>query len=290
MTEPNAEHLIKTRQLILAELTRRNIPADLITEGSVQLISIGDGRSFSVNALAEHLMQVHPEDHEKVMAEQVEAMLLSFGQPNLGDLSEEQLLAQVRTRLIHAKEGFSYGRAFGEELIQVLCIDYPETLMLLDDEAIKGLPVPVDILFEAGQANTDAEEIGGVGQIDGGIYLIEAEHPYMAAKAGNIMGLMESVLGLRPAGVVFALLSRNALLFAIPQPPSPLDAVIGVAQTMIGVLNSPSFNPPGGILSGLTYFYSEESGLETFARSSMMDGQPSMVVTPSETFDRLYGD
>lgn len=290
MKEPSAEFVAKARQLILAELARRSVPADIEAGECGEEIFIGQGTAIAVHSFALRLIQTDPDTWEEMAHNLVESVLASLSNPSLAELGEEGILAQIRTRLIPPQEGFAYARPFGENLIQVLCLDFPTTAVVMHDGQVGELPIPLDTLFAVGQANTDAEAIHGIQELDEGVYCIEEDNFYIAAKAGNMGGLMESILGYRPPGVVFGLPRRDLVIFAVPEPDQQ-DAILAiqkVAVIMGGLSTNPDLIPPGELLSELTYFYSPDAGVETIARTAEVDGKPALVVTPSKAFERVY--
>ena len=168
------------------------------------------------------------------------------------DLSDDDFLAQVRTRLqpLNTSEMLSvnYARPVFDGLVAELSRDLPTTVVTVGDDDVAGRDI--DLLYRVGQQHTDAEP-ATVDQLDHQVYAVTGASFFIASKALNIPHLITTVLGgTAPLGVVFSVPHRS-LLFLHAVGATTTAATGWIASVTVGQTQ----NPPGGIVSCDTYFW-----------------------------------
>ncbi len=100
-------------------------------------------------------------------------------------LAEGELRARLRTRLI-ADVGLavdlSYGRRFAPGVVEMLCVDHPQTVATLGVNVLAKLSLSLDELFEQGRKNTDAEPIDERLQVDGDVWALAGDSLFIASR------------------------------------------------------------------------------------------------------------
>ncbi|AKK04384.1 hypothetical protein CMUST_00125 [Corynebacterium mustelae] len=205
--------------------------------------------------------------------------------------TEAEILRSIRTRLIpldvNDTERFSYARKFPAGILQILCEDTPEAVKLLTAENVAELNIPLEKLYEVGQANTDAEPISRIVDVDDTVRVIEGESFFIAAKAGNMRALVDSVIGPAPHGVVFGIPNRGTIVFALPHTLHPADALIGVTQTMDSIARNPEVYHPGGLISSAAFYWSPDDTIDVVGcRRKKDNGEETLSIVPSEAYEK----
>ncbi|ODR21979.1 hypothetical protein [Mycolicibacterium porcinum] len=172
--------------------------------------------------------------------------------PPMSELSDAEFLAQMRTRLITPDTSgdlsMDYARPAFDGLVAELRRDLPTTVQTVSDSDIDGRDI--DLLFEIGQRNTDAEP-AEVETLDHEVFALSGESLFIASKALNMPRLIETVLGgVAPLGVLFSVPHRG-LLFLHRVGTSTLEAAPWIASATVGAAD----NPLGGVVSYDTYFW-----------------------------------
>ncbi|MDO5099906.1 MAG: hypothetical protein Q4D85_14305 [Corynebacterium sp.] len=206
--------------------------------------------------------------------------------------SEAEILRSIRTRLIpldvNDTERFSYARKFPAGILQILCEDTPEAVKLLTAENVAELNIPIEKLYEVGQANTDAEPISRIVDVDDTVRVIEGDSFFIAAKAGNMRALVESAIGPAPHGVVFGIPNRGTIVFALPHTRHPADALIGVTQTMDSIARNPEVYHPGGLISSAAFYWSPDDTIDVVGcRRKKDNGEEALSIVPSEAYEKF---
>lgn len=117
--------------------------------------------------------------------------------------TEAELRSSIRTRITVADEGRTYAREFASGLYIALAIDGVTSVQLLSDASVAKSLIDIDELYRLGQANTDAEAVDEVFQLDDDVNGITGESFFIASKVANFPALLD-IIGPAPHGVAFA--------------------------------------------------------------------------------------
>lgn len=178
--------------------------------------------------------------------------------PDAEELSEPDLLTEVRTRLQPVEVGadpqlsMTYARRFSDDLVTHLCRDLPTTVETLTDSSLQGRDL--DLLYQAGQRNTDAEPYATQQiPVDGtpGITALVGDSFFIATKALNMRRIIATELGEAEHGVVFSVPHRHLLMV---HPVTNLKSTLAVKE-MVGYTLGQVAEAPGGNISPHTYFW-----------------------------------
>ncbi len=153
------------------------------------------------------------------------------------ELSREQLLAQIRTRVLAVDaltmggiDMSGYARPVADDLAVVLCVDFPETVTYVSgaDAARLG---DLDELFRAGQANTDDEPIDQIEHVaEHGVTIVDGTSVFTSSKVLNMPALLERMdVADAPHGVVFAVPDRGIVVLHVIADLSSVEAIGRVA-------------------------------------------------------------
>ena len=203
--------------------------------------------------------------------------------------NDDELLARLRTRLLRPAEDQSYAREFADGLVVALATDGAATVQNHTDQSVMSLAdrvsMSIDDLFAIGQANTDAEPVDEVSEIEGDVRLLTGESFFIAAKVANFPALLD-LIGPAPHGVAFAPLNRHLVLYTVlPGTVSSVGQVMALANCVAGVLEDDEFDHPGGLLTDTTYYWAPDGRVEYLARLSMLiDDKPTITVLPGPAF------
>lgn len=205
---------------------------------------------------------------------------------NLREPSEDELRASIRTRLVRPDEVRTYAREFVDGLVVALAVDGATSVQLHTDKSLTKSPVAVDELYRLGQANTDAEPVEEVFQIEDDIYGITGDSFFIASKAANFPALLGTI-GPAPLGVAFAPLNRSLVLYTIIKGAGAewMGPVMALAQRVDSLVKDDEFEHPGGLLSDTIFYWAPDGRVEYLARQSMLvDGEPTITVLPGPAF------
>ncbi|MGW8431654.1 hypothetical protein ACWGJ9_11225 [Curtobacterium citreum] len=171
-------------------------------------------------------------------------------------LTADDVRTRVRTQLLrtdHAdrfaeRHTFDYARPLSDGLMVGLCLDFPDDVVTITDEALNGLPLGEEELFAFGQLNTDKEPVDERREVMPGLYLVAGESFFVAAKAANFPGVLGSV----PYGVLFTVPQRHLLLALPVTGEQTLPMVQHLLGATVQVITGAQV--PGGVLSPDVHF------------------------------------
>ncbi|MDR0593238.1 MAG: hypothetical protein LBG60_08305 [Bifidobacteriaceae bacterium] len=208
-------------QAVLEALADHGLPARLGHDGEQDVVELADGTRFGLRSLYQVAGQADRAQW-RGLAERWAVMTLAAPlrtEPTA--MSADELRRHVRTRLISSMHGgldpYPYARRTFPLVGQILCVDYPETVVKVDADMAGRLALPTAELFGRGQANTDAEPFEEHAALDdeGGIWEIAGDSLFIASKAANWGALVPGVTGPAPHGLIFSLPRSTALIYQV---------------------------------------------------------------------------
>lgn len=242
------------RELVISELQRRGMtvrPAPGDAPGDDRL-AIDTGAVMWLSNMHMRCRGVPVEELPDAVRFEVDNFLAGLDAPPMSELSDDEFFAQMRTRLItpdtSGELSVDYARPAFNGLVAELRRDLPTTVQTVSDSDIAGRDI--DLLYEIGQRNTDAEPVE-IEALDHEIFALTGESLFVASKALNMPRLIETVLeGIAPLGVLFSVPHRSAL-FLHRVGASTVDAAPWIATATIGEAE----DALGGVISRDTYFW-----------------------------------
>lgn len=219
----------------------------------VALIGVDNQRYPLFNAIAK-TRGATVEQARQIVTVHVNNLIDARNAPHPEDMSADELRARVRTRIIPGGESrpleptFHYARPFTDELIVVLCVDFPTTVTFISDAHLDGLALGLDELYLFGQVNTDREPIDDRFEPMPGIHVIVGESLFVASKAAHL----PAAFGAAPLGTLLTLPHRHMLMALPVTGPDTLAAVENLVALTRRVLSQGL--PPGGVISADVLF------------------------------------
>lgn len=194
-------------------------------------------------------------DAERIIAEHLSGLLSAASAPEPADFLADELRQRIRTRLLSSGDErpneptFHYARRFSDDIIMVLCIDLPESVIVVSDTNIGTLALSEEELYALGQSNTDREPTDERIEAPHGIEVIAGDSLFVASKAANLT----AVVGSSPFGTLFTVPHRHMLIVLPITGPETLKAVehlVGMTMRVIG-----DGLVPGGVISPNVHFF-----------------------------------
>ncbi|MES5380543.1 MULTISPECIES: hypothetical protein [Mycolicibacterium] len=242
------------RELVIDDLQRRGMtvsPAPGDTPGDDRLATDA-GTVLWLSNMHTRCRGVPVEELPDAVRIEVDTFLAGLDAPPMSELSDDEFYTQLRTRLItpdtSGELSLDYARPAFDGLVAELRRDLPTTVQTVSDSDIAGRDI--DLLYEIGQRNTDAEPVE-IQALDHEIFVLTGESLFVASKALNMPRLIATVLnGDAPLGVLFSVPHRSAL-FLHRVGTSTVDAAPWIATATIGEAE----DALGGVISRDTYFW-----------------------------------
>ena len=248
---------------LMEELQCRGISAQpVLTEGGKALQIAGQGM-LSMENVADDLMSGSVAEWEPRLQRWLEMVVSTVESKTGAAPSREEVMAQIRTRLIPATDshGYAYARQFTDDLALILCLDFPTHVEKLTDESIVDLGIAVDELFAQGQQNTNVETIDERFDEDD-VHFIVGDTMYVAAKAADMPALLKHLGVNAPDGLLFAVPNRETLMYRVPTPGDGVADLIGLSQLLSSLSPEAGYENPGGVLSNNIYYWAPDGSIE----------------------------
>ena len=187
----------------------------------------------------------------QMQAPQMQAPPMQPPQDPLLSLARVRLVPESARNLAH----IAYARPISAGLLAVLSTQTAPDI-LLTDEFLEGRNVTE--LFDAAFGNTMAEPFDANQEVAPGVRALAGDSPFTASKAVGMGLLIGRDLPRAPLGVVFGAPNRHQLFVHIVTGPDLIHAVNALANLVVANANDEA---PGGVLSNLTYYWTE-AGVE----------------------------
>ncbi|PCN49674.1 hypothetical protein Csp2054_01670 [Curtobacterium sp. 'Ferrero'] len=254
------QSLVAAAQRVLAERGVETTIEGPVDDPQRVALRAADGQVFLLGNLVGTVGGAGPATRDDVLRRHFDAMLAARSDPDVEDLSPDELRQRVRLRLV-ADVGsdpadLSYARPFAPGVLAVLCVDFPTTVVTLSAGQVRRLPLGLDELFAIGQLNTDDERVE-IAEVAPGLIVAEGESLFTASKAANL----PAVVGALPHGAVIAVPNRHLLLVAPIRDASSLQAVNALAGALTQVLADPNRSPGGVVCDRLLFSRNGETSI-----------------------------
>lgn len=248
---------------LIQELGQRGITAEAIMTEHGRALQLEGMGMLSMENVADDLMTTPPSQWETMLQRWVQFAVEASQTRSAPKPSADELLSLVRTRIIATADAdsHSYGRPVVEGLFQVLSLDYPTHVVTLTDADIGDLEVSLDVLFDQGQINTDAEPIDETFS-ENGVRCVTGDSMFIASKIGNIPALLGRLGVEAPDGLLFAVPNRSLLMYSLPTREEGLGGIVTIAQMVDSFTLEAGFNNPGGLLSRNVFYWAPDGAIE----------------------------
>jgi hypothetical protein len=228
------------------------------TSGMGTELEAANGNRYPLHILMARAAAAPREEVAKLVTDHVTALVDAANEMALAlptaELSNAQWRELVRVRIMPREAATAiaatYPRPVADDLVVMLCLDYPTHVSFLGDGSFGTQNL--DELAAVGLASVMAEPIDSVTEVEPGIWMIEGESPYIASKVLDLGALVGTVLPDAPYGVVFAVPHRRAILAHVVTGADSMQEAARLAT--MAVANSGD-EAPGGGLSPLGFFW-----------------------------------
>lgn len=164
------------------------------------------------------------------------------------DRDRDALRARLMPRDVSAMTSVSYARPFSDDLVEVLCLDTPETVITLQGKELDGYDF--DDLFLEARANLAKELIDSSTLLEEGVVLFEGMSLFIASLVLTPERLRLE-LGGAPHGFAFIIPDRHTIVAHAVEGASSVPAIQALVR--IGSTTSAEHRP-GGLLSRHVFF------------------------------------
>ncbi|MCU1414695.1 MAG: hypothetical protein JWN80_2035 [Microbacteriaceae bacterium] len=217
-----------------------------------------DGTRFPLFNLVALCRSAPVRERRAIVEAHADRLLRTLEESDDSQLTEPEVRSRIRSRLLNASAltalgGLSYARDFSPGLIQVLCLDSPDAVRILQTSTLEDLPLPVEELFRQGQRNTNDESIESRDNIGGNAWMLSGESLFIASKLADMQTLIESTIGPAPHGVVVGVPERSSLLYTVISGPESVEDI----TQLLRVVDNIAFGEPepvGGVVSSGIYY------------------------------------
>lgn len=280
-TEPEKRSEIE--RLLVEEFARNGVTGGLVHDPddplNTQLRSPAGTYGF-----ANILIATLPEPEKRwtqLVRDHVRRVTTKNETPDLNDPGTQSML---RARLMPGDVGrmieVAYATPFASDLIEILCLDLPETVKTISDSELAGLDI--DALRAVGRSNL-AREAATRSELAPGVVLFEGESFFVASQLVDPT-FVARLLGAAPLGFVAALPDRHTLIVHIVTGAESAVAVSQMARLMATIDRD---HRPGGLLSPQLYYLSP-TGVQQITETSP-DGE-IQILADGAFLEAINGD
>jgi hypothetical protein len=217
-----------------------------------------DGTRFPLFNLVALCRSAPVRERRAIVEAHADRLLRTLEESDDSQLTDPEVRSRIRSRLLNASAltalgGLSYARDFSPGLVQVLCLDSPDAVRILQTSTLEDLPLPVEELFRQGQRNTNDESIESRDNIGGNAWMLSGESLFIASKLADMQTLIESTIGPAPHGVVVGVPERSSLLYTVISGPESVEDI----TQLLRVVDNIAFGEPepvGGVVSSGIYY------------------------------------
>lgn len=279
------------RDLAVAECAARGVAVVVARHEEGYQLTLPDGYVMFLVNVTRIAKGAAREQWPALVAQHIAAHLGIKQQTPPEGLTREELRTRVMTRLVGSDKDrwvdHEYARAFAPGVVQVLCVDYPQTVATLSDRSIPQMAMTLDEMYEQGQKNTDAEALDRLFQIDEYVHGLAGDSLFVASKAANFRALVPDVIGPAPLGVAFALPNRGLMLYSIITQDDWMVQLMQLTHVIDSIAFDPDFHHPGGLISRYAYYWAPDGTVERIGgRYFALDGKPTISILPTGKFSQ----
>lgn len=219
------------------------------------------GTQFGLYNLSRAVKLEPQQNWSQVVERHISGLLSRSSAPEDEDLSDEEVLALVKARLIPStylpqghRGAFTYRRTIANGLEAILMLDYPETTTAIPDAIVSRFDA--GHLWETAIAAVSAEPLGEIQTVDvgsGPFAIAITDSLFMASRVLDLPALLTHA-GMPSAthGVLFAVPSRHHLAFHVVESPG----AIHIARDM-SLFAQSAFGQGVGEISPDVFYWSD---------------------------------
>lgn len=274
---------------LIDALSEQEIAAvPVLTEYGKALQLNGEGM-LSLENLVDQMVELPVEQWEEHLQRWAQFAADAAHPDDISQLDVDSIASMIRSRVIaeDASEKKTYARPVVEGLVEILCLDYPNRVLTLDDDSVGQLGLPIDELYVLGRANTQAEPIDERFEEDG-IQFVSGDSMFIASKITNIPALLDQLGIDAPDGLLFSIPNRSLLIYKVP---TDFTDLVGIANMANVFTPEAGFDNPGGLISAAVYYWSPNGSIEsmtgdfdeTMQAAAAAAGAPVDEMTPQTT-------
>ena len=252
------------------------VQVDPETAGSDTVLVGEDGSRYPLYNLLARTANLTGEPLMLAIMDHVDTIVAARSEAAVGDLSDEEFRALVRTRVVRADtidESTSYAIAVSADLACVLCLDFPSSVTFLTDADLAGRDI--DDLFAVGLRNVMAEPIQLVDEAAPGVTRFVGDSFFTASKMLGMSQLIAEHLPAASHGVFFGVPNRHLIYTVAPTSMDFQQQLTTLATLVAG--NARTSEDAGGGLSPHIFIWRageiELAGVVDAAGKLQMHGQ-----------------
>ena len=278
------EKRAELEQLIVATFARHGATGELVRDSDDPLntaLHTPDRQVWGFANLMLRLLDQPERTWRQVVETHVAAILAPKETVDLGTGAGR---AMLRARLF-ADDGptvrdLAYALPWAPGIVEILCIDRPDTVQTVADSDVAGLDV--DELRAMGRRNLQAEGIDERVELAPGIHVVSGGSLFVASRLLDPEFLDDLLRG-APRGIVVGIPDRHTLLHHAVLGPESADPITTMAS-LVGHIDRDQ--RPGGLLSPFLYYLTRDGVQQITAYTE--DGE--MAITAEGAFlDAING-
>lgn len=283
--------------MIRQALARHGLASHLEQADDLETAAVVDahGTEWLLANLIQRLrLQQERDDWPQAVTDHVESMLTTSDHPAPETLAPDELRPLLRSRLVAEVAGdpsdLSYGRRFAPGVLEVLCLNYPESVLTMPRELVEQLAIGLDEAFAQGRANTDAEPVEERFHVDDSVWGLTGDSMFIASRVTNMARLIADVIGPAPLGVSFAIPNRSLVIYTVMTEEGWRQEATDLIQVLETILTDDDFYHPGGLVSSDIFYWSPEGRIEPLGGPEIgAEGERTLHIRPSDGFLRRLG-
>lgn len=255
----------------------------------------GHGTEWPLAALVGRLRRQHiRSEWPNAVDDHVRLLLVADRHPAQPPLSrqecESQLRCQLRAEALDPGVDLSYARRFAPGILEVLSLAGPQGVVVMTSGMIQRQSVDVDDAFSLGRRNTDAEPVGERFQVEGPIWGLTGDSPFLASRVMNMALLSAEIIGPAPRGIAFAIPNRSLVLYTVMSGDSWRRQATDLIRACETTFTADDVRHPGGLLSSEIFYWSPDNRIESLGgRQVDTQGQLTLHIRPAAGFMRHMG-
>ena len=261
-----------------------------------------DGKGLlNLENLADQMIQLPVSDWEDHLERWAQFAIDTARPVDVSQLDTETLASMIRSRVISRKDADrqNYAQDLTDDLVEVLCLDYPNRVLLISDESATKLQIPLTQLFSFARANTEKEPIDEC-FVEDGIQFATGESLFIASKIVNMPALLAQLDINAPDGLLFGIPNRSLFIYKIP---NDFTDIIDMANMINTFTPEAGYENPGGLISSAVYYWAPDGSIESMMGDyeiiidranhenvavENMTRESTLVIRPSGEFARRF--
>lgn len=287
---PGPSDVLTVATLMRTDLAARGITASIDGADDLETaeVVLPSGEKWFLHNLVPRVREHDRSEWPDVVHEHVDGMLASRDQVPPAQMSADELRARLRSRLVADTDDLvdvSYGRPFAPGIVEVLCIDYPQTVLTLSRSDVDHLALELDEAFAEGRRNTSSEPIEDRFALAEGLWGLTGDSMFAASRAVDLAPIVAAYGGASAHGIAFALINRSLIVYTVITPDAWQDELMRIVGAADTITTDPEFFHPGGVVSPNVFYLAPDGRIDLIGGPvTDDDGVPSLAIALPTSF------